>query len=46
LIGESLLLRQSVLLAAAAAYGLALFALACWWEEPLLRKRFPEYDQG
>jgi protein-S-isoprenylcysteine O-methyltransferase Ste14 len=46
LIGESLLLRQSVLLAAAAAYGLALFALARWWEEPLLRKRFPEYDQG
>jgi len=46
LIGEALLLRQSVLLAAAAAYGLALFALARWWEEPLLRKRFPEYDQG
>jgi protein-S-isoprenylcysteine O-methyltransferase Ste14 len=46
LIGESLLLRRAVLLAAAAAYGLALFALARWWEEPLLRKRFPEYDQG
>ena len=46
LIGEALLLRQSVLLAAAAAYGLALFALARWWEEPRLRKRFPEYDQG
>jgi hypothetical protein len=30
---------------AALAYGLALAALAHWWEEPLLRKRFREYDQ-
>jgi protein-S-isoprenylcysteine O-methyltransferase Ste14 len=45
LIGEAFLLRQPVLLLAALAYGVALGALAHWWEEPLLRKRFPEYDQ-
>jgi protein-S-isoprenylcysteine O-methyltransferase Ste14 len=45
LIGEALLLRQAVLLLAAVAYGAALAALARWWEEPLLRKRFRGYDQ-
>ena len=45
LVGEALLLRQTILLAAAAAYGAALFALARWWEEPLLRRRFREYDR-
>ena len=45
LVGEALLLRRPVLLLAAAAYGAALGALAHWWEEPLLRKRFPGYDQ-
>jgi protein-S-isoprenylcysteine O-methyltransferase Ste14 len=45
LVGEALLLRQPVLLLAAFAYGAALAALAHWWEEPLLRKRFREYDQ-
>jgi protein-S-isoprenylcysteine O-methyltransferase Ste14 len=44
LAGEALLLRQSILLVAAAAYGAALFALARWWEEPLLRRRFRGYD--
>jgi protein-S-isoprenylcysteine O-methyltransferase Ste14 len=38
--GEGLLLRQPILLAAAAAYGCTLAALAHWWEEPLLRRRF------
>jgi DNA polymerase III delta subunit len=46
LVGEALLLRRPVLLIAAAAYGAALFALARWWEEPLLRRRFRGYDQG
>jgi protein-S-isoprenylcysteine O-methyltransferase Ste14 len=45
LIGEAFLLRRTVLLLAAFAYGMALAALAHWWEEPLLRRRFPEYDQ-
>ena len=45
LVGEALLLRQSVLLLAAAVYGAALWALARWWEEPLLRRRFEEYDR-
>jgi protein-S-isoprenylcysteine O-methyltransferase Ste14 len=44
LVGEAFLLRQSILLGAAAAYGLTLGALAHWWEEPLLRRRFREYD--
>ncbi|TML06796.1 MAG: isoprenylcysteine carboxyl methyltransferase [Actinobacteria bacterium] len=45
LVGEAFLLRRPVLLVAALAYGTALAALAHWWEEPLLRKRFREYDQ-
>lgn len=45
LVGEALLLRQSILLLAAAVYGAALWALAHWWEEPLLRRRFEEYDR-
>jgi protein-S-isoprenylcysteine O-methyltransferase Ste14 len=45
LAGEALLLRQAILLVAAAAYGATLAALAHWWEEPLLRRRFREYDQ-
>jgi protein-S-isoprenylcysteine O-methyltransferase Ste14 len=45
LIGEALVLRRAILLAAAAAYALAMFALARWWEEPLLRRRFRGYDQ-
>jgi protein-S-isoprenylcysteine O-methyltransferase Ste14 len=43
--GEGLLLRQPILLGAAAAYGLTLAALVRWWEEPLLRRRFRGYDQ-
>lgn len=46
LIGEAFLLRRAILLAAAAAYGLALCALVRWWEEPLLRRRFRGYDRG
>jgi protein-S-isoprenylcysteine O-methyltransferase Ste14 len=38
--GEGLLLRQPILLAAAAAYGATLAALVRWWEGPLLRRRF------
>jgi hypothetical protein len=45
LVGEAFVLRRGILLVAAAAYGLAMFALARWWEEPLLRRRFREYDQ-
>jgi protein-S-isoprenylcysteine O-methyltransferase Ste14 len=45
LVGEAFLLRRAILLVAAAAYGLTLAALAHWWEEPLLRQRFREYDQ-
>lgn len=45
LAGEALLLRRAILLVAAAAYGATLAALAHWWEEPLLRQRFREYDQ-
>ena len=45
LVAEAFLLRQPVLLVAALAYGIALGALAHWWEEPLLRKRFSGYDQ-
>jgi protein-S-isoprenylcysteine O-methyltransferase Ste14 len=43
LVGEAFLLRRAVLLAAAAAYALAVFALARWWEEPELRRRFEDY---
>jgi protein-S-isoprenylcysteine O-methyltransferase Ste14 len=43
LVGEAFLLRRAVLLAAAAAYALAVFALARWWEEPELRRRFAHY---
>jgi hypothetical protein len=42
-VGEAFLLRRAVLLAAAAAYALAVFALARWWEEPELRRRFEDY---
>jgi protein-S-isoprenylcysteine O-methyltransferase Ste14 len=45
LVGEALLLRRAVLLAAALAYGLTLLALARFWEEPLLRRRFRGYDR-
>jgi protein-S-isoprenylcysteine O-methyltransferase Ste14 len=45
LVGEALLLRQAILLVAAGAYGATLAALAHWREEPLLRRRFSEYDQ-
>src|SRR3954451_10676084 len=40
LVGEALLLRRAILLVAAGAYGLTLFALVRWWEEPQLRRRF------
>ena len=43
LVAEAFLLRRAVLLAAAGAYALAVFALARWWEEPQLRRRFPDY---
>jgi protein-S-isoprenylcysteine O-methyltransferase Ste14 len=43
--GEGLLLRQPILLGAAAAYGLTVAALVRWWEEPRLRRRFRGYDQ-
>jgi protein-S-isoprenylcysteine O-methyltransferase Ste14 len=46
LVGEALFLRQAILLVAAAAYGATLAALAHWWEEPLLRRRFRGYHQG
>lgn len=43
--GEALLLRQPILLVAAAAYVAALALLVRWREEPMLRRRFgPEYD--
>jgi protein-S-isoprenylcysteine O-methyltransferase Ste14 len=42
LAGEAFLLRQAILLVAAAAYGLTLAALVRWWEEPQLRRRFGE----
>jgi protein-S-isoprenylcysteine O-methyltransferase Ste14 len=45
LVAEAFLLRRAILLVAAAAYGATLAALAHWWEEPLLRQRFREYDQ-
>jgi protein-S-isoprenylcysteine O-methyltransferase Ste14 len=45
--GEGLFLRQPILLVAAAAYGGTLAALAHWWEEPLLRRRFgTAYDSA
>jgi protein-S-isoprenylcysteine O-methyltransferase Ste14 len=45
--GEGLILRQPILIAAAAAYGATLAALAHWWEEPLLRRRFgATYDSA
>lgn len=40
LVAEAFVLRRAVLLVAAAAYGLAMLALARWWEEPMLRRRF------
>jgi len=43
LVAEAFVLRRAVLLAAAAAYGVAVFALARWWEEPQLRRRFEDY---
>jgi protein-S-isoprenylcysteine O-methyltransferase Ste14 len=43
LAAEAFLLRRAVLLAAAGAYALATFALARWWEEPQLRRRFEDY---
>ena len=43
LVGEALVLRRAVLLIAAGAYAATLFALARWWEEPLLRRRFEDY---
>jgi protein-S-isoprenylcysteine O-methyltransferase Ste14 len=43
LAAEAFLLRRAVLLAAAGAYALALGALTRWWEEPELRRRFPDY---
>jgi protein-S-isoprenylcysteine O-methyltransferase Ste14 len=42
LVAEAFLLRRAVLLAAAGAYAVAVFALARWWEEPELRRRFPD----
>jgi protein-S-isoprenylcysteine O-methyltransferase Ste14 len=42
LVGEAFLLRQAILLVAAAAYGLTLAALVHWWEEPQLMRRFGE----
>lgn len=42
LAGEALILRRAVLLIAAGAYALTLFALVRWWEEPQLRRQFPE----
>lgn len=42
LVGEALILRRAVLLIAAGAYAVTAFALVRWWEEPLLRRRFPE----
>jgi protein-S-isoprenylcysteine O-methyltransferase Ste14 len=45
IVGEGLLLRRPVLLAAAAAFVLAMAALSRFAEEPLLRRRFgAEYD--
>jgi protein-S-isoprenylcysteine O-methyltransferase Ste14 len=46
LIGEALFLRRAILLGAAAAYGATLAALARWWEEPLLRRRFGSTIHG
>lgn len=43
LVAEAFVLRRGVLLAAAGAYGAAMFALARWWEEPQLRRRFEDY---
>jgi protein-S-isoprenylcysteine O-methyltransferase Ste14 len=43
LVGEALVLSRAVLLVAAGAYAATLFALARWWEEPLLRRRFEDY---
>ena len=45
IVGEALLLRQPILLAAAAVYCLAMAFLNHRFEEPLLRRRFgPAYD--
>jgi protein-S-isoprenylcysteine O-methyltransferase Ste14 len=43
LVAEAFVLRRGVLLAAAAAYGAAVFALARFWEEPQLRRQFEDY---
>jgi protein-S-isoprenylcysteine O-methyltransferase Ste14 len=43
LVAEAFVLRRAVLLAAAAAYGVVVFALARFWEEPQLRRRFEDY---
>jgi protein-S-isoprenylcysteine O-methyltransferase Ste14 len=43
LVAEAFVLRRGVLLAAAGAYGVAVFALARFWEEPQLRRQFEDY---
>jgi protein-S-isoprenylcysteine O-methyltransferase Ste14 len=43
LVAEAFVLRRGVLLAAAGAYGGAVFALARFWEEPQLRRQFEDY---
>jgi protein-S-isoprenylcysteine O-methyltransferase Ste14 len=43
LVAEAFVLRRAVLLAAAGAYGAAVFALARFWEEPQLRRRFEDF---
>lgn len=46
LVGEALLLRQPVLLVAAALYALTMLVLVRYFEEPLLRRRFGEHWRG
>jgi protein-S-isoprenylcysteine O-methyltransferase Ste14 len=46
LVAEAFLLRRAILLVAAAAYGATLAALAHWWEEPQLRRRFGASSRG
>jgi hypothetical protein len=43
LVAEAFVLRRGVLLAAAGAYGVAVFALARFWEEPQLRRKVEDY---
>lgn len=43
LAGEALVLRQPILLIAAALYALTMAAMVRWFEEPLLRRRFGEH---